>query len=132
MVLWILQLLLGGFITTAGIGKLLDIKGFESIIDSYELGLSERARWIIAILVISFELITGATILIGQSLHLAAFGSLVMHFGYFILLSSSLMRRLKLKNCGCFGVFFPRPLTWYSPLEDLALMGLSYWLFILT
>jgi hypothetical protein len=29
-----------------------------------------------------------------------------------------------LENCGCFGVFFPQPLRWYSPLEDLVLVGL--------
>ncbi len=36
----------------------------------------------------------------------------------------SLLRRLQLSNCGCFGVFFPQPLTWHSPIEDLILVTL--------
>ena len=41
-----------------------------------------------------------------------------------------LFRGLDLPNCGCYGVFFPQPLRWYSPLEDLALVGLGYVLYV--
>ena len=42
-----------------------------------------------------------------------------------------LARGLTLANCGCFGVFLARPLSWESPLEDLvalALCGFLWWL----
>jgi hypothetical protein len=38
----------------------------------------------------------------------------------------TLVRGLDLPNCGCYGVFFPQPLRWYSPLEDLVLVGICY------
>jgi hypothetical protein len=38
----------------------------------------------------------------------------------------TLLRALDLPNCGCYGLFFPQPLRWYSPLEDLVLVGMCY------
>jgi hypothetical protein len=38
----------------------------------------------------------------------------------------TLIRGLDLPNCGCYGAFFPQPLRWYSPLEDLVLVGMCY------
>jgi len=43
---------------------------------------------------------------------------------YAIGLIVTLIRGLDLPNCGCYGVLFPQPLGWYSPLEDLALVGI--------
>ena len=40
---------------------------------------------------------------------------------YAVWMTMSLLRGLELSNCGCFGVFFPRPLTWFSPMEDLVM-----------
>ena len=45
---------------------------------------------------------------------------------YAIGLIVMLLRGLDLPNCGCYGVFFPQPLRWYSPLEDLVLVGICY------
>jgi hypothetical protein len=36
------------------------------------------------------------------------------------------VRGLDLTNCGCFGLFFPQPLRWYTPLEDVVLVALCY------
>lgn len=115
----------------AGVGKLLDVPGFLAIIGTYQLGLT---TWIVlpaAILVVGFEIALGLWILSGRHLHIAALWSIAMHAGYLVLLTSALLRGLHLNNCGCFGVFLGRPLEWYSPLEDLVLMVLSYILFVL-
>ena len=129
---WAIRLILGILITGAGIGKLLDMRGFIAVIRTYELGLSTWLLWPIAILVIVFEIVLGLIILSGYHLHTAMLWSIVMHVGYFVLLTTALFRGLALQNCGCFGVFLARPLTWASPIEDLILIGLSYILFILT
>lgn len=58
------------------------------------------------------RLVIGAVCLasvIGKSLDLR--GLVVMVF-----------RRIDVPNCGCYGVFFPQPLRWYSPLEDMILV----------
>ena len=49
---------------------------------------------------------------------------------YAIGLIVTLFRGLDLPNCGCYGVFFPQPLRWYSPLEDLVLAGICYALYV--
>ena len=46
-----------------------------------------------------------------------------MNTTYAIWMTIALLRGLDLPNCGCFGVFFPQPLTWQSPLEDLVLVA---------
>ena len=125
------RLILGVLIAGAGIGKLFDISGFVSIIGTYQLHLPIWLMWAIAIGVSIFELALGLWILSGYKLRAAAVLSIIMHSGYFILLTTSLIRGLQLTNCGCFGIFFARPLTWYSPLEDIALVIISYGLFIL-
>ena len=107
---WILRIILGVLIAGAGIGKLFDISGFVSIIRTYQLNLPTWLMWIFAISISIFELALGLWILFGYNLKTAAFLSVIMHSGYFVLLTTSLLRGLNLENCGCFGVFFARPL----------------------
>ena len=128
---WVFRITLGVLITGAGIGKLLNLSGFVSVIRTYQLHLPTTLMWTIAIGITIYELALGLWILSGNQLKTAALLSIVMHSGYFILLTTSLLRGLRLENCGCFGVFFARPLTWYSPLEDVALVLVSYGLFVL-
>jgi hypothetical protein len=56
----------------------------------------------------------------------SALVALWLNAGYAVWMTISLLRGLELTNCGCFGVFFPQPLRWYSPLEDLVLVGMCY------
>lgn len=127
----IFRILLGILITGAGVGKLLDIPGFVSVIETYQLHIGNSYVWAIAIFVIIFEIALGLWILFGKNLKTGAILSMLMHAGYFILLSITLLRGIELQNCGCFGIFFARPLMWYSPLEDLVLIVISYGLFYL-
>ena len=61
---------------------------------------------------------------------LAALLSVLLHAGFMLLALVSLYRGLELENCGCFGVFLARPLTWSTPFEDLALVLVSLLLFL--
>ncbi len=131
LLVWFIRIFLGVLISAAGFGKLLDITGFTTIIENYRLGLPKRLLRPTAIIVSTFELAVGLAILTGFHLRGAAALSIVMHSGYFVLLTFSLLRGLELKNCGCFGVFFARPLRWYSPIEDLVLIYLSFGLYML-
>jgi hypothetical protein len=56
----------------------------------------------------------------------AALAALWLNAGYAVWMAISLARGLELANCGCYGVFFPQPLRWYSPLEDLVLVGMCW------
>ena len=127
---WTFRILLGLLVFAAGLGKLLDIPGYVAILRTYRLDFVPAALYLPgAVAVVVFELGLGCWILSAWRLATAALLSVAMHAGYLVLLTASLLRGLKLENCGCFGVFLARPLTWYSPLEDAALMAVSYSLF---
>ena len=133
VLVWVFRILLGVIITGAGLGKALDIRGFVDIMQTYRMTfLPEWSYLPSALALTGFELVLGVWILGGWKLAMAALLSVLMHIGYFGLMMTSLLRGLKLENCGCFGVFLARPLTWQSPVEDLVLVGVSCGLYILT
>ena len=112
----------------AGIGKLLDMPGFYPIVASYQLLpalLVAPAAWALTL----SELALAAWLAWGRHLRWAAAALVAMHLFYLLGLLQALLRGLTLKNCGCFGVYLARPLSWYSPLEDLALLllALAFW-----
>ena len=123
---WVLRLLLGGVLLASGIGKLLDEAGFVEVLQTYRLGLPGFALWPLALAVSAVETVTGSLILVGRRLRPAAWVALAINAVYFLVLAASLLRGLELDNCGCFGVYAARPLRWYSPFEDLALLGASW------
>ncbi len=61
----------------------------------------------------------------------AAAAAVVLHFAYGLWSAATILRGLHLSNCGCFGVFWPRPLGWSTVLEDLVLMAASFGLAVL-
>lgn len=125
----LVRILLGLLIAAAGIGKLLNIPGFVLVIGTYQLDVPIVLAWIIAFAVIIFEIGLGLWMVSGYRLGQAAFLSILMHLGYAGLLTLTFMRGVQLLNCGCFGVFLPRPLHWYTPLEDVVLIVISYLLY---
>lgn len=124
-----LRLLLGLLVLGSGIGKLLDVGGFARVLGTYELGLSEGALLALSVAVIAYELALGIWMLSGKSVAWSALANAVTSFGYVVFLSATLLRGLDLRNCGCFGIFLARPLTWMTPLEDVVLVALSLILF---
>lgn len=74
------------------------------------------------------EAALGLWVLSGWRLRDSALVAGIVNLGYALWMTLSLARGLELTNCGCFGVFFPQPLRWYSPLEDLVLVAGSVWL----
>jgi uncharacterized membrane protein YphA (DoxX/SURF4 family) len=117
---WFFVLLLAA----SSIGKLADMPGFYAVIKSYAL-LPELvipiSAWALAI----FELVLAIWLAIGKRIDVAALTVSALHFVYLIWLAIALVRGLDIPNCGCFGVFWARPLTWFTPIEDLILLVLA-------
>jgi uncharacterized membrane protein YphA (DoxX/SURF4 family) len=111
-------------LAASSIGKLADMSGFYAVIKSYAL-LPELvipvAAWALAI----FELVLAIWLAIGKRINVAALIVIALHFVYLIWLAIALARGLDIPNCGCFGVFWARPLTWFTPVEDLILLALA-------
>lgn len=107
-----------------GVGKGLDLPGFVRVIDSYDL-MPAFSYWPIAIGMTSFELFLGTWLLSNRRIDRAALASVALHLAFIGWSVIALLRGLNLSNCGCFGVFLARPLTWATPVEDLVIVAVS-------
>ena len=77
-----------------------------------------------AFTVTGMEFLLGVWILSGYRLQWGALGGALLNTFYASWVAITLLRGLTLSNCGCFGVYFPQPLTWLTPLQDLVLVGM--------
>lgn len=121
MLRWFFVLLLGA----SAVGKLVDMPGFHAIVRTYQAlpeGSIPSAAWSLTIA----ELALALWLLVGKWLRQAALTTCAIHIFYFVWLSVALLRGLDLANCGCFGVYWPRPLRWSTLLEDLLLLALAF------
>ena len=120
---WFLQILIGGILIASALGKALDLSGFADVLKTYQ-AFPEAALFFIAFSVTVFEFLLGGWMLSGWRLPASAITAAIMNTVYAVWMTVTLIRGLELANCGCFGVFFPRPLTWVSPIEDLVMVAL--------
>lgn len=104
--------------------KLLDLRGFARVLETYRV-FRPAALPPVAIAVTAAELGLGSLLWSGRFLPQAASASAALHAGYAAWSSAALARGLRLQNCGCFGAFLARPLTFWTVAEDLAIAGLS-------
>jgi len=122
---WACRLFVGGILLVSALGKSLDLAGFVEVLFTYR-AMPASFLWPIALMVTGLEWVLGVWVLSGWRLATGALAALVLYAGYAVVMTLSLVRGLDLANCGCYGVFFPQPLRWYSPLEDLVLAGMCY------
>lgn len=122
---WCCRLLIGGVLLASAVGKSLDLNGFVDVLVTYRL-FPRWTLWPVAFMIIGIEWILAAWILSGWRLPTGALFALMLNGLYAAGLILTLVRGLDLPNCGCYGVFSPQPLRWYSPLEDLVLVGMCY------
>jgi hypothetical protein len=123
VVTWCCRLLIGGVLLASALGKSLDMPGFVDVLVTYRL-FPDWLLWSLAIGITGIEWVLAVWILVGWQLSTGALIALSLNGLYAIGLVVTLFRGIDLQNCGCYGVFFPQPLRWYSPLEDLALVGI--------
>lgn len=131
IIVYVLQYFIGLILLITAIGKLLDIQGFARVIESYKI----FKGWITApmgLLMSLTELGIAIWLFNGQKLPLAALASIVLHVIFIIWLFIAMARKLKIENCGCFGVFLARPLNWVTIAEDAFMLTISIVLYFLT
>jgi hypothetical protein len=125
-----LRLFIALILLATAVGKLLDVPGFAQVIGTYRV-FPDFALTPLAWAIPLGEVVLGAWLLLGRGLFTAALSSAAMHAGYAAWAALALIRGLAIKNCGCFGVFFQRPLTPTTVLEDAVMVALSVALFAL-
>ena len=122
---WFLQLTIGGIIFGSALGKALDLTGFIEVLKTYQ-AFPPVLLSPLAVAVTLGEFALGVWILLGLRLRTSALLGALLNFVYAVWMTITLLRGLKLDNCGCFGVFFPQPLTWFSPFQDLVLVAFCW------
>jgi uncharacterized membrane protein YphA (DoxX/SURF4 family) len=130
--LWLLRYFLGLLFVATAVGKLLDNRGFARVIGTYQLGIPSDGLLVVGLSVSLLELIIGLNILGGRALRKSVLATLWFHLGYASLALITLLRGIALSNCGCFGVFWARALSWATVVEDLTLaaVSLTCWLLL--
>jgi hypothetical protein len=119
-----LRIFIGLVLLATAAGKWLDVPGFARVLANYDV-FPEGLLGPVAVLVPLAELALAAWLFSGRRLVGAAATSAAMHLAYTAWSAAAILRGLKLANCGCFGVFFARPLGWSTVTEDLVMTGLS-------
>ena len=112
------------------VGKLLDVPGFVDVLRTYQ----SFPEWLLRPLAVTFvlvELHLSEWLFWGRALTGAAAASFVLHLLFMAQASLTLMRGIPVPNCGCFGVFFARPLTWGTVEEDFVMVAASTALYYL-
>jgi Methylamine utilisation protein MauE len=115
----VLRVLIGTILVATAIGKLLDVAGFARVLGNYRVFPEELIPALAAFVPIA-ELVLGVWLFGGRRPFAAAVTALAVHLAYAAWSAVAILRGLKLANCGCFGVFWPRPLGWSTVVEDLA------------
>ncbi|MGR9106881.1 MAG: MauE/DoxX family redox-associated membrane protein [Gammaproteobacteria bacterium] len=116
----------GLVLLATGLGKLLDMAGFVTVIDAYQL-VPHRVAAVLGYSLPWIELGTGTLLLAGRFLLSAASLAVALHLMMIGAVLITLNRGVQVENCGCFGVFLARPLTKITLVEDLVMLGMSLW-----
>lgn len=117
---WLFVLILAA----TAIGKLLDVPGFVDVLATYR-ALPQAALWPVAVAVIAVELLLAVALARGRGLRRDGAICGLLHVGYAAWAGLALARGLELDNCGCFGVFLARPLSWQTVVEDSVAAALA-------
>jgi Methylamine utilisation protein MauE len=111
-------------LAASAIAKFADMGGFADVVVTYDVLLPAfvpAAAWTLTLV----EITLAVWLLVGFYKQAAAFSLVLLHLVYLGWLLAALIRDLNIPNCGCFGVYFARPLTVLTLIEDLGLLGLS-------
>jgi hypothetical protein len=122
--------LLRGFfillLLASAVGKLLDMPGFYAVVESYQAlpkAIVPAAAWALAFVELGFGLWLWRSS--PQRRFAPSLAVLALHLMYMAWLVVAFARGLNIPNCGCFGVFFARPLTAQTLIEDSLLIVLA-------
>lgn len=123
-----LRLFIASVLLLTGMGKLLDVQGFIKVIDTYKLvpALFQPA---LAVSMVVVELKIAENLFRNLNLKMTALAAVVLHLVFTLAAVVTLIRGIEVPNCGCFGVFWQRPLTFVTVIEDVFMAGVCLYLF---
>lgn len=120
----LLRVFIGAVLFASAIGRMLDVPGFIDILERYQI-LSVHALSILAVVVILAGLKIGELVLRPGTMRAGALLATLYHLIVTFWTASSYLRGLGIANRGYFGVYWGRPLTVQSIIEDIVMLLLS-------
>jgi len=123
-----LRYFIASVLLLTGIGKLLDVPGFIKVIDTYKI-IPTFLQPAIAVSMVLVELKIAENLFRKISLTITALAATALHIGFTLLATLTLLRGIEVPNCGCFGIFWVRPLTFITVAEDVFMVGVCVLLF---
>ncbi len=118
-----LRYFIASVLLLTGIGKLLDVPGFIKVIDTYEI-IPTFLQPAIAVSMVLVELKIAENLFRKINLKITALAAVALHICFTLLATMTLLRGIEVANCGCFGVFWARPLTFITVAEDIFMVGM--------
>ncbi len=122
--LTVLRYFIASLLLFTGLGKLLDIPGFVQVLETYQ-AIPSWGLHAVAVVIVLLELRICEWLLRDKTLVLGAYSSFLLHSLFTLWTVITLVRGVPVPNCGCFGIFFARPLTGWTVVEDLLLVAFS-------
>ncbi|MEK9627772.1 MAG: MauE/DoxX family redox-associated membrane protein [Nitrospinota bacterium] len=121
----VLRYFIASVLLLTGIGKLLDVPGFIKVIETYQI-VPSSLQPAVAVSMVLIELKIAENLFRSLSLKLTALAATALHIGFTFLATITLIRGIEVPNCGCFGVFWARPLTYITVGEDIFMVGICF------
>lgn len=126
----ILVVLIGSVLLIAAIGKLLDNRHFAEVLAQWRL-FPDWSLLPLGVVASLSELLLATWLFSGWRLRQAAIVAVLFHLGYVAATVITLLRGIRLADCGCFGILFPHPLNWTMAFEDTGFAALSFLLYLI-
>jgi hypothetical protein len=117
-----LRYFIASVLLLTGIGKLLDVPGFIEVIDTYKI-IPTFLQPAVAVSMVLIELKIAENLFRKINLKITALAATALHVCFTLLATLTLLRGIEVPNCGCFGVFWARPLTFITVAEDVFMVG---------
>jgi len=117
-----LRYFIASVLLLTGLGKLLDVPGFIKVMDTYQL-IPSFLQPVLAVLVVLIELKIAENFFRNVSLKVTAWVATGLHVCFTLVATLTLLRGIEVPNCGCFGIFWVRPLTYLTVVEDIFMLG---------
>lgn len=124
IIIGILRYFIASILLLSGLGKLLDVPGFVEILITYQ-AIPAWGLHLVAVILILVELRVSEWLFRDKTLIVGTLASLMLHSIFTLWTLVALWRGVPVPNCGCFGIFFARPLTGWTVVEDLVLVVAS-------
>ncbi len=117
------RILIGAIFLLSSLSKMLDVNGFVQVVYKFAI-LPEPTIRYFAVVLIAFEYIIGATLIVGFYPRQSAFASSILFAVFAFAIGWNLIKK-NIVQCGCINLLFKENINSIALIRDLILLGIS-------